>query len=355
MPTWWNWQTRTTQNRVPQGMWVRFPPSALSMDLFYDIVIIACVSATVLPAVILLYHRRKHPESWEYKNKNKSALFAATLLIGTFFLFYGSFVEPNLLTVNRQIIDLPGLEKPLKIALISDIHVGDFNKESDTQRIADLILSLNPDLVFVDGDHIFGNYKDDNRIDYLKPLGQVAKKIPTYAVHGNHEYGVGLYDSDIKKRFKLPNKSAEIAQAMRNLGVRYLINETEKITVNGESFLLFGGDEFLIDAVNYESLDKAKLENPELPIIALIHNPTAIYEASKHGIDLVLSGHTHGGQVRLPFIGPAGTIETDLPHAGYQGLVEYNGSKLFVTSGANESGARLRLFNPPEIVLLTIQ
>jgi len=344
-----------TQNRVPQGMWVRFPPSAPNMDLFFDILIITGIFATALPAIILLYHRYKHPESWEYKNKKKSAFFAVILLIGTIFLFYGSFVEPNLLIVNRQTIDLPSLKKPIKIALISDIHVGDFNKEKGTQKIVDHILNLNPDLVFIDGDHIFSNYKDDNRIDYLKPLEQLAKKISTYAVHGNHEYGVGSYDSDIQKRFRLPNRSAEVAQTMRNLGIHYLINETEKITIDNESFLLFGGDEFLIDAVNYDNLDKVKEANPELSIVALIHNPTSIYEASRHNIDLVLSGHTHGGQIRLPFIGPVGTIETDLPRAWYQGLIDYNGSKLFVTSGANESGARARLFNPPEIVLITAE
>ena len=74
-----------------------------------------------------------------------------------------------------------------------------------------------------------------------------------------------------------------------------------------------------------------------------------------HNIDLVLSGHTHGGQIRLPFIGSIMSIETKIPRSWYQGWNDYQGTKLFTSSGANESSTRARLFNPPEVVLLTVK
>lgn len=329
------------------------------MDKFYDILILTFIAATALPAVILLYHQRRTPESWEQKNKKLSSIISYLLLLGTITVLYGSLIEPKLLITNYQTLDLEDIKNPIKIGLISDLHVGDFNKEIDIQKIANRLLELNPDLVFIAGDHILTNYKEDDRLNYLKPLKEVAKKIPTYAVNGNHEYGVGSDDDDIQKRFRLPNRNREVAKAMRDLGIKYLINDVEKITVKDESFLLFGSDEYLINAVDFENLKQDK-GDINMPVIMLSHNPAVIYLANEYNlknendIDLVLSGHTHGGQVRLPFIGVLQKIESDIPLSWYQGFNEFNGINLFVTSGANESGTRARLFNPPEIVLLTI-
>lgn len=324
------------------------------MTLFYDILILAGIIATAVPTAILLFHKYRTQNSWEYKNPKKTTGISIFLLLGTFILLYGTFAEPLMLVTNYQIIDLKNINKPIRITLISDIHVGDFNTEKDIQKIANRILEINPDLLFIDGDHVLGHAKNAN-LDYLKPLKQVVDKIPTYAVPGNHEYGVATNNPDVSKRFLMPNRSVEVAKAMREMGIHYMINETEKITMNDQSFLLFGADEYLINNIRYESLIQKKLEYPDLPVIALIHNPSGIYDAADQGIDLVLSGHTHGGQIRLPFIGTIMKVEDkEFPTDWYQGLHQYKNTKLFVTSGANESGTRARLFNPPEVVLLEV-
>ena len=326
------------------------------MTLFYDILILNGIIITVLPAVILLYHRSRSLNSWEYKNKKPSLYLSITLFFGTTLLLYGYFVEPLMLITNYQTIDLPNINKEIKIALLSDMHVGDFNKEKDIQKIADRLLELNPDLIFLAGDHILTDEKNDNRLEYLSPLKKVAEKIPTFAVPGNHEYGAGgSKEEEINSRFHYPNRSAEVASAMRNLGIKYLVNEAGKITVRDESFLLFGADEYLLDLINFGNIDQKKKEYPDLPVIMLVHNPSGIFLTPEHNIDLVLSGHTHGGQIRLPFIGHIMPIETNIPSSWYQGWSEYQSVKLFVTSGSNESGSRARLFNPPEIVLMTIK
>ena len=72
-------------------------------------------------------------------------------------------------------------------------------------------------------------------------------------------------------------------------------------------------------------------------------------------VDLVLSGHTHGGEIRLPFIGPVGPMPTVLPREYDKGYKEYKGIPVFITSGVGSTGTRVRLFNPPEIVVLTIE
>lgn len=326
------------------------------MTLFYDILIANGIITTALTAVILLYHRARSLNSWEYKNKKKSLYLALTLFLGTVLLMYGSFIEPRLLVTNYQTIDLPNINKAIKIALLSDMHVGDFNKEKDIQKIADRLLLLNPDFIFLAGDHILTDEKNDDRLKYLAPLKKVAEKIPTFAVPGNHEYGAGgSKKKEINNRLHYPNRSAEVANAMRNLGIKYLINEAGKITVRDESFLLFGADEYLLEAINFQNLDQKKKEYPDLPVIMLAHNPAAIFLTPGHNVNLVLSGHTHAGQIRLPFIGHTIKIETDIPSSWYQGWGEYQSVKLFVTSGANESGSRARLFNPPEVVLFTIK
>lgn len=325
------------------------------MTLFYDIIILTGIILSALPAMILLYHRTRSLNSWEHKHEDQSLYLALILFLGAVILIYGSFIEPRLLVTNYQTVDLKNINKKIKIALLSDMHVGDFNKETDIQKIANRLLALNPDLVFLVGDHILTDEKNDNRLTYLAPLKKVAEKIPTFAVHGNHEYGAGGHDEEVRKRFHYPNRSAEVASAMRNLGIKYLINEAGKITVNEESFLLFGADEYLLNAINFQSIDQKKQEYPDLPIIMLVHSPAGIFLTPGHNVDLVLSGHTHAGQIRLPFVGNIMKIETDIPKSWYQGWGEYQGAKLFVTSGSNESGSRARLFNPPEVVLITIK
>lgn len=309
---------------------------------------------TALPAVILLYHRYKDINSWEARHKKISILFSIILLFGSALVIYGAFFEPRFLITNYQNIEIGLTENSINIAIISDLHVGDYNKRKEIKKIAQRIIALKPDIVFIIGDHMLANYKEDDRLEYLRELKIVAENIPTYAVHGNHDYGIGGNDENIQKRYRFPNKSADVKKIMEENGINYLVNDTVKLTINNSEFLLFGGDEYLANKLDFSSLIKMKEEYANIPSIALVHNPTSVYLASQNNTNLLISGHTHGGQVRLPFIGNIMSIESPFPRNWYQGLTSYNNTQLFVTSGVNESSARTRLFNPPEIVLLTI-
>ena len=91
-----------------------------------------------------------------------------------------------------------------------------------------------------------------------------------------------------------------------------------------------------------------------MPIILIAHNPDAILYSNADRADLVIAGHTHGGQIRLPWIGSIARIPTILGNDYDKGLFEYGDQQLFITSGVSETGPRARLFNPPVISVLTI-
>lgn len=324
------------------------------MKAFYDTMIALGIIATALPAVILLYHRSKSKKSFEYKHKRLSLLLSLILLVGTLTLIWGSFVEPRLLVLNEQTFDIKGIGHPIRIAFIADQQVGPYKKSGNTKKIVNRILDLNPDLVFIGGDMIHNGPEGEKDPQYLEPFRKLTAQIPTYAIQGNHEYGVS--DVDDEGRFVVqsfyPDMSAEVKEKMESLGVIFLSNEMELVEVRNQKFYLFGGDSYWVGKLDLSVLSE-RIEN--VPTITLIHNPLAAHEASKYDVDLMLAGHTHGGQIRLPFFGPIGKVDNITPTEWYQGSFELNSTTVFVTSGTGETGTRARLFNPPEIVLITLK
>lgn len=323
------------------------------MYLFFDLLIFIGIIATAAPAVILLYHRKNTIDSWEYWHKKWSLFFLITLLFVTGILIYGSFIEPKLLIVREQTIDLPNVEKPIKIALFADSQVGPYKQTKHVEKIVETILGLEPDLVFIAGDIVNNGLKKVDETIYLQPLEKLADKIPTYAINGNHEYGINCGSEKQGCKYYHANDSKNVQQTLEKMGIYYLVNELRLITKNEQSFYLFGGDSFWADQLNFTELTNRDKIN--IPTIALIHNPAAAWETSSHNIDLMLSGHTHGGQIRLPWLGPLAKVDPTFPKKLYQGLHKINGMQLYITSGTGETGTRARLFNPPEIVLLTIK
>lgn len=146
--------------------------------------------------------------------------------------------------------------------------------------------------------------------------------------------------------------STHTKEILESLGVRYLVNELEEIQVHDNTIYLFGGDDYWTQKLNFSALH----DEINATTLALIHNPSFIAKSYPSNVDLYLSGHTHGGQIRLPIIGPVGRVDDFLPTVYYRGLHTLEtGSQLLVTSGIGETGTRARLFNPPEIAFITIK
>lgn len=319
----------------------------------FDFIIWTGILLTAIPAVILFYLRRKN-KNWYSVHRNFSLFIGICFSFLSFVIVYGSFIEPHIIVLNPQTIDLPGFSTPIRAVFIADFQVGPYKKTDFVERSVDRILSLNPEVVFIAGDLIDNTYTKNptEELSYLSPLRKLASQVPVYAVPGNHEYGIPGGKSILDPRFRFRDTSQETKEALESYGVHYLVNELAEVTVKEQSFYLFGGDEWWNG-----TFDPTPLNNriKDLPTIVLMHNPSATWEIAKYPVDLMLFGHTHGGQIRLPFIGPIGRVDSVIPKAWYQGWYEYNGIKAFVTSGLGESGVRARLFNPPEIVVMEME
>ena len=261
------------------------------MQLFFDLLIAIIIIITAFPAVILLYSRKIRKNCWEYKHKKSSLTISIILLFFTALTVYGSFVEPNFLIVNKYNIDLPNINEPIKIVLISDLQAGKYKQTNWTKKVVNKILTLTPDLIFIGGDQIDNENYNFIELSYLEPFKKLSNQIPTYAINGNHEYGVSCFYGINEKCSQTGDMSAETKNVFEKLNIKYLINQTEKITINSSSFYLFGGDEYWAKKLDFSNLKNRK-EN--IPTIALIHNPSFILDNHPF-FDLVLSGHTHGG------------------------------------------------------------
>ncbi|MEK7606905.1 MAG: metallophosphoesterase, partial [Patescibacteria group bacterium] len=312
------------------------------MSLFFDFIITSFLVISLLLA-LSIFRDRARKGTWEARRKTFSGVMVALLAIGWVAVFYGSFIEPELITVNRRAIDLPNYNGPVvTAALISDIHVGPYVGKFFINRLAKRILKLKPDFLLIGGDIVYNRPKD---IELLSPIARATASIRTFAVLGDHDYIVRMDGV----RTVIDDLGAEyIKKTMESFGMKVLSNESLRIN-----------DELTLVAVNDLRSGKTDLArafesvDPETSKILLSHNPDIILNPLSKQTDLVLSGNTHGGQVRLPFIGPAATIPDELGQKYDEGLFAFENTQLFITSGVGSSGPRSRLFNPPEIALLT--
>lgn len=265
-------------------------------------------------------------------------------------IFYGSYIEPQIILVNEEAIILS--DQPthtLRVALISDIHVGPYKQKTFVERIVKKTNAQHPDVILLDGDFISS---DASEAAYLEPLKKLQAPHGVFAVLGNHDYGVEM-DGTLS--------NAKMANAVKNklfsLGIRVLQNQGAVIAKDGSSLYLLGTDEILTGKASISrSLTALHQKNPApYPTVLLSHNADAIIGAQKYGIHLVLAAHTHGGQVRLPFIGAVPPLPHRIGNKYDRGLFRFGNTQLFITSGIGESGARARLLVPPEVSMLEIK
>lgn len=322
------------------------------MSLFYDTLIGSILFVTGLLVFFVARDRWMRRDTWASRHARASAALLGVLVLGWATVAWGSFVEPRLLIVRRISMPLPASKRlpvRLRIALVSDFHVGAYKDETFVRRVVGRILGEDPDLALIAGDHIL-NDGEDGFETKLKPLGSLASTMPTIAVFGNHEYGFGGRGLQFD-----PDRSGEVAQMMDALGVTVLRNSSTLFAHHGASIAIAGVDDW--EAGQMDVSKSLEGIPPEPPLILLAHNPSVIYDTEGRGVDVVFAGHMHGGQVALPFVGPIGASDTIVPRKYWKGLWEWwdGSTKMYVTSGLGESGPRARLWNPPEIVIVTLQ
>jgi predicted MPP superfamily phosphohydrolase len=319
----------------------------LQSDIFlWDLSIILLIVFTLAGAISChcLIKRKKHSSLQTLFIR----LAGGISLLGCFLVIYGSFIEPQMITVTEKTISHP-LASPLKIAVISDIHVGAYKGEAFVAKAVQRVNALLPDIVLIPGDFILNH---DSDLGDLDPLKNLRTTMGTFAVLGNHD--VGEYETLLGKRYTGTDRGERISSALRALGITMLRNQSEVLTLPQGKLAIAGIDDIW---TGHADLTGALAGiDPTVYTILLSHNPSVIDEPESLNSHLVVSGHTHGGQIRIPGFGPLSRLPTSLGQKYDQGVFEIDDdTALAISRGIGESSARTRLFATPEILLLRIQ
>ncbi len=250
---------------------------------------------------------------------------------GAVLFLYGRFIEPLRLTLREFTLNSRKIgPEAVRLLHLSDLHVARWGSLEDS-LIAE-VRRLRPDLILMTGDYTAYTPVVEDARRLLRELAAVA---PSYAVLGNNDYGSNPYYWEL----------------WEDTGVVGLLNETVELEVRGTRLRLTGiipGDE---DAVM-----RLGAADSETYAVCLYHYPDLISELKDLPYDLMLCGHSHGGQVRLPFVGALiSACRADRRYA--RGLFRDGGRTAFVTQGVgceSHGIARVRFLTPPEAVLITL-
>ncbi|WP_130807747.1 metallophosphoesterase [Senegalia massiliensis] len=259
------------------------------------------------------------------------------LLLIVFLYTQNNFIKVTKLKVNIR-KDL-GIFNGLKILHLSDLHNKSFGKNQN--KIMKKIKSLNPDIIFFTGD-LIDSRRDgiENGVALLKECSSVAS---VYYITGNHE--------------ERSEKSLSLYEELNKLNVN-ILNDNNDILIKGEYKLnIIGVRDKTISKGKSELISKLEninMEKSDINIL-LAHRPSYIEHYTTQNFDLVFSGHAHGGQIRVPLIG--GLLAPDqgiLPQYD-SGLYKIDKTNLIVSRGLGNSLFPQRLFNIPQIILITLK
>ncbi|MEV4470041.1 metallophosphoesterase [Nonomuraea sp. NPDC049504] len=224
----------------------------------------------------------------------------------------------------------------LRFAVVSDIHLGPLTGIGHTQRIVRMINGLEADVVAIVGDLVDGSVAQLGSL--ARPLKGLESRYGAYFVTGNHEY------------FS-PEGPEEWVEELGELGVRSLRNERVEIAHQGAVLDLAGvndvGGASSGDGPDFAKALGGRAEGRSTVLLA--HQPIQVSEAARHGVDLQLSGHTHGGQI-APF-----NLVVGLQQPVVSGLATVDGVQVYVTRGAGFWGPPVRVGAPPEISLVELR
>jgi len=273
---------------------------------------------------------------------------AASLAVGG--VLYSSEIERHWIEVSRRDVFIPGLPAAfdgLRIAQLSDIHFDEFTEPIFLREAVNRINRLNPGMVFLTGDFVTRSpisqriFKD--AAWHCSAILDQLQCRQRYACLGNHDLLVG---------------TKEVGAALRAHGITLVNNSYLPVEREGGRFWLAGLEDPLEGHPDPEAAIPPSIRNlPAEPVILMCHGPDyaddLLARPEGHAVSLMLSGHTHGGQIRIPFIGPVA-----LPRFGQKyisGWFQLGKMQLHVNRGLGTVGLPLRLNCPPEISILTLR
>lgn len=284
---------------------------------------------------VLLYNIVKVFGSDALKKKKK--LFSLLLIIALIASLW--YFNNYSLRLTEQTIYSDKVKNDVKIALVSDLHGVKFGKNN--RKISELVKAQSPDLIFVLGDMYTQNRikQIDTAVSLIAELSQIAD---TYIITGDH-------DTDQVYKDKI--------NALANV---HLMNyKSADLKINGTNITVYGIDNVYYSPTfdlhnEFDEPDQNRMN------ILLAHIPNTEH-FEDFGVDLIFSGDTHGGMIRLPLLGPIyynGFVLPKLTYSGRmtdKGLYSFKDKQIFVTSGLGDYPVPLRFFNRPEVCLITLK
>ncbi|EOO16200.1 metallophosphoesterase [Bacillus cereus] len=268
------------------------------------------------------------------------------LMIPISFYFYATEIERRLVSVTWNEIEAPTIPKEFnnkKILQFSDVHLGPEFTLKQLDNLVEKMNELCPDIVVFTGDLIdkFGSYNEE-REEAKEILRKIHAPLGKYAVFGNHDRGGG--GSLFYKRY------------MEEAGFSVLVNDVQKIKVENDKYITISGlDDLLLGKPQIDSTLK-NLRQQDFNML-LVHEPDVVDKVAGYPVDFQISGHSHGGQVQIPFVGPL--ITTKLAEKYVEGMYELEGKSkslyLYVNRGIGTTRMPVRFWSVPELSVFVLK
>ncbi len=243
--------------------------------------------------------------------------------------------EANTLSVESVKIELQRLPKKLenlRIVHLSDTHHSPFTNLEHIARAVEISNELEPDMFILTGDYV--SHDSEYIAPVAKVLGKLRSEFGTYACLGNHDHWTNA--EMVTNRFRREN-------------INVLINEGFRFEARGASFWLCGVDDYMVGKTDLRAALRGSF--PDEMKLLLAHNPVIARQAARYGVDLVLSGHTHGGQVKI-----RDEEKRILPRRRLKnGLHRRKETQIYITRGIGTVILPVRFGCPPEISLLELR
>lgn len=254
-------------------------------------------------------------------------------------LLYVTIIERFWLEVRWVDVTMENLPQDLsgiRIVQFSDVHLGFYYSTQNLHELVNQINELKPDVICFTGDLLDSAKAIGSIGEVTQELARLKAAYGKFAVLGNHDYRTG---ADL------------IEENVRSGGFQVLVNEAQAIDYQGARLHLVGVDDVLH---GHPDLSIALRNVPEKePTILLVHEPDYAVTSSKHPIQLQLSGHSHGGQVRLPFGGPI--LTSTLGKTYNAGLYRLGRLTIYTNRGIGTTILPVRFFSRPEISVITLR
>lgn len=261
-------------------------------------------------------------------------------LTGALLAGYAFKIEPAMLFTHYYDLNAPDrkITQVIRVIQLSDIQVNAYYTEHNLDKLVDKVNDLSPDVIVFTGD-LFDNFSKYKAVDAVTlALSSLNASYGKYAVWGNRDYGGGA--------------SQVYADIMSDSGFTLLKNEGATITTtNGQELFIGGLDDALLGTPDISATLGQMGNEPDYRII-LLHEPDLADRLETDSADLLLAGHSHGGQVRFPFIKSPSTAFAEKYTAGFYDLSK--NMKLYVNTGIGTSHIPVRFMVPPEIAVFNI-